>query len=117
MLGFVKWFGAKSKKFAMGPMVLRENRRRANNFCLFRERKCAGEPVGSKRGADLSASRESVEGNAPWEQVDWAKAQATLTTCWRRLGYLPPIQVLHALSVGAVADALTRTRQAPQHDR
>jgi len=81
------------------------------------ERKCAGEANRLKWEADLLASRGSVEGNVSWERRRTQGQRAALTPCWRRLGYLAPIQLLHALSVGVIAKALTRTRQAPQHDR
>ena len=52
-----------------------KHERGAGNFCLFRERKCAGKPIRLKREADLSAGRENADGNAPWGRVCWAKAR------------------------------------------
>ena len=53
-------------------------------------------------------------------KVEWRESilcGVRLTIIGVRLGYLAPIQLLHALLVGPVAKALARTRQAAQFQR
>ncbi len=74
--------------------------RGADNFCLFRERKCAGKSIWPK--VEEASCRE-VSG----EQIRWAKAKAVLTLREPDRAILCNFNISTRIPVSSVANMLT----------
>jgi hypothetical protein len=118
-----RWSLREKSSLSQGEITLLFGKRTVHeNRCSCKaksrgEKKVSGGQVVVQRGREFHqqapSSREQFFAVA--EVSPRAKRRAN--PHWSRLGYLAPIQLLHALLVGVVAEALARNRQAAQFCR